>query len=236
MRNINELFEGGNYIYKGIELTPAVMAELVFAFYNGKQFKRQDAIKTVVDYHRENGGLLEKNDYVSVFKKACNSALKDISKNKGYGVWYIAENEENDSISDVPDVKDEGSEVSPNEEIVQLSDKIIGVGDKAVYVYYYDTYKQCAILKGSKVWACKVGRTDVDPIQRVLGQAGTCYPELPHIALIIRCDNSNMIETTLHTILKLRGKWMDYAPGTEWFMTSPEEIETIYNGLFESKE
>lgn len=95
-------------------------------------------------------------------------------------------------------------------------------------MYYYDVYVELAKLKGSSTWECKVGRTDRNPINRVLGQAGTCYPELPHIALIIKCADSSVLEAALHNILKMRGRWIADAPGTEWFMTTPQEIKDIY--------
>ncbi|MCH3923261.1 GIY-YIG nuclease family protein [Limosilactobacillus sp.] len=98
----------------------------------------------------------------------------------------------------------------------------------AVYLYYYDKYKELAELKGQHVWECKIGRTETDPISRVLGQAGTCYPELPHIALILNCDNSSLMEKALHSILKVKGRWLSDSPGKEWFITSPEEVENLY--------
>ena len=82
---------------------------------------------------------------------------------------------------------------------------------------------------GHSIWECKIGRTDKDPLQRIFGQAGTCYPELPHIALIIKCSNSLQLEAALHNILKLRNRWIENAPGTEWFLTSPAEIESVYH-------
>ena len=97
-----------------------------------------------------------------------------------------------------------------------------------MYLYYYDRYKELAEFKGYDIWECKIGRTDVDPIGRVVGQAGTCYPELPHIALIIYCDDSSLVEKALHSILKIKGRWLDKSPGKEWFITSPQEIEDIY--------
>ena len=239
MNRESDLFENGVYIYQGIELTAAIMAKMLKVFYSGKQFKRQEALKTIVDFHRDNGGLLEKKTYISTIKTALSKTLGDECINKSYGVWYLRPSDENEN--DVQSIveNNEGiieNEIIENESIqdeIQLSEKIIGDGDKAVYVYYYETYKQYALLQGKKAWECKVGRTDVDPIQRVLGQASTCYPESPHIALIIRCDNSNIIETTLHNILKLKGRWIENAPGKEWFITSPEEIEVIYRSIVE---
>ena len=229
--------ENGVYNYKGIELMPSVIADIIVAFYSGKLFRRSVVLDEIIEFHRKNGGVTNKNEYASAYKRACLVQLKDKIVNKGYGMWYVMPDEvsENESIEE----EIESSEIEDgnnNDESFQQSDKVIGSGDKAVYVYYYDTYKQCAELQGNSVWACKIGRTDTDPISRVFGQAGTCYPELPHIALIIHCPNSSIIETTLHNILKLRGKWIENAPGTEWFITSPEEVENIYYSLFDNQD
>lgn len=207
--------------YTGLKLTPNVFKEILIELFDGKQFERQDAIRLVKDYFVENGGILENKDYVAVFKKA-SQMLKDSGMiNRGYGTWAIAYKEERVEI--IPPTKDiqEG----------YTADKELGTGPCAIYVYYYDTYQKLAQLQGSSVWACKIGRTDRDPLQRVFNQAGTCYPELPHLALIIHCADSLKLESALHSILRFKNRWLEQAPGNEWFMTSPEEIESIYSAI-----
>jgi len=44
----------------------------------------------------------------------------------------------------------------------------------------------------------------------------------------MKCENSLLLESALHNILKLRNRWIENAPGTEWFITSPEEVESFY--------
>ena len=213
------------YKYEGIELTPNIFAELLIQFFDGKQFKRQTAIDIIVSFHKENGGLTAKNEYVSVFKKACQRLLKNGLINVGYGTWRL-----NYKVPEIEIVKD-----SIKEEIEYTADKIIGEGENAVYVYYYDAYMKLAKTKGEDSWECKVGRTDREPLQRVLGQAGTCYPEFPHIALLLLCDNSSILEAALHNALKLRGKHIENAPGSEWFNTTPKEVEDLYIALMNRK-
>ncbi len=210
------------YKYEGIELTPNVFVELLIQFYDGKQFKRQDAIDKITTYHAEQGGLLDKTEYVSVFKKASAKLRDEGLQQRGYGVWQLLyKKKEIDEIVKKENTKD-----------VELkADKEIGVGKKAVYVYYYDRYREFSLLKGYNVWECKIGRTDVDPLGRIFSQAGTCYPELPHLALLINCDDSSLLEKTLHDILRMRKRWLHNAPGKEWFLTSPEEIESIFKWL-----
>ena len=214
-----------NYEYSGVKLFPAVFKELLLLLFDGKQFTRQTAIKVVTDYHLEHGGIIEEGrDVVSIFKKATQDLQKADAGlvKKGYGTWELHYH-----VTDKTEVVEDINE----EAITYKVDESLGTGSNAVYVYYYDVYKELAENKGNAEWPCKIGRTDRDPIQRVIGQAGTCYPELPHIALIIYCDDSSALETALHSILKFQNKWLKNAPGTEWFSTSPREIKELYSML-----
>lgn len=207
--------------YSGLKLTPARFADILIELFDGKQFERQDAIALAKSFFVEHGGILENRDYAAVFKKA-SRLLKDKGMvNRGYGIWRI-------------NYIETETEIIHNEkkvEEVYTAHKEIGNGSCAVYVYYYDAYKELAQLNGKTVWECKIGRTDKDPVQRVFSQSGTCYPEFPNLALIIYCNDSSKLEAALHSILKYRGKWLENSPGSEWFITSPEEIEQIYKQL-----
>ena len=225
----NDLFnEKGDYVYKSLDLTPNIASRIVQHFYTGKTFRRQEAMNFVMDFHKNNGGVLKSKRYDATIKSAINK-LKDYVVNKEYGIWYLSEekvNEADKAVVKKERVKPADAPVIDDDAL--KPDKVIGFGKKSVYLYYYEAYKQLAFLKGNSSWACKIGRSDADPISRVFGQAGTCYPEIPHIALVIYCDNSSIIEDTIHNILKLRDRWMKDAPGTEWFITSPEEDAKIY--------
>ena len=73
---------------------------------------------------------------------------------------------------------------------------------------------------GKEFWACKIGSVET--------QAPTEMPELPEIRLILKTDDPENLEQILHNILMFRGKHITDAPGKEWFMTSPSEVEDIY--------
>lgn len=208
-----------DYKYAGVELMPSIFAELLILLFDGKQFKRSTAIKEVTKYHQDGGGLLGKKEYVAVFKKACQSLSQNGLSNIGYGIWRL-----NYEVQEVEIIEE-----TVKDTVEYAVDKTVGSGDNSVYVYYYDAYRKYAEQSGNQIWECKIGRTDKDPLQRVFGQAGTCYPELPHIALIMKCSNSSQLESVLHNVLKLRNRWIKDAPGTEWFLTSPTEVESIYH-------
>ncbi len=213
------------YEYYGIDLTPAVMKDLLIKLFDGKQFKRNDAINKIVEFHKQNGGIISNKNYAAVFKAATKWLKGNGLINCGYGVWRL--NYEKNDI--------EVEEISEKQEINYTADENIGTGDYSIYVYYYDIYKKYAEEKKEVYFPCKIGRTDRDPIQRVLGQCGTCYPEMPHISLIINWEDSARLETAIHSILKYQDKWLEEAPGTEWFMTNPEEIKKIYKEINSKK-
>lgn len=215
-----------SYEFSGLSLTPTIFGKLLITLFDGKRFNRHAAISEVVGYHRANGGIVKKgHNPINVFKKATlDLRKKDIGLvNKGQGLWELHYHE-----PELVEVVTDSSEV---DEVMYSVDEILGTGSNAVYVYYYDAYCELARVKGEVLWPCKIGRTDCDPIQRIIGQAGTCYPELPHVALIIYCDDSNVLETAFHNIMKVKGRWMADAPGKEWFMTSPDEIKAIYTSV-----
>lgn len=218
--------ETEDYEFSGLPLKPAIFGKLLIQLFDGKRFERQAAISEVVDYHREKGGIVKKGcNLIDVFKTATvNLRKKNIGLvNKGYGIWELHYHE-----PELVEVVTGSSEV---EEVVYSVDEILGTGPNAVYVYYYDAYCELVRINGEASWPCKIGRTDCDPIQRIISQAGTCYPELPHVALIIYCDDSNALETAFHDIMKFKGRWIVDAPGKEWFMTSPDEIKAIYTSV-----
>lgn len=218
-----------DYEFKGVKLTPKVFEKLLIQLFDGKQFERKDAIDKIRKYHVENGGIVEENrDLVSVFKKASQNLKSSNSglTNKSYGDWEL-----HYQVKELQGVVEHVEDKT----IDYAVDEIFGSGDNSVYLYYYDIYKRLAEEHGETTWPCKIGRTDRDPIQRVIGQAGTCYPELPHVALIIHCDDSSLLENAVHDVLKAQNKWMSSAPGTEWFVTSPDKVKKIYFMIQEEK-
>ncbi len=207
--------------YTGLKLTPRLFEEILIELFDGKQFERSDAIKTVIDYFVEHGGKKENKDYVSVFKKA-TSYLKDSGlENKGYGIWTLKYHKK--EIEEIIEPKTKRN-------IVEV-EQVIGEGEQSIYVYYYDIYERYAKTSNLNKWPCKIGRTDVNPLDRIADQAKTAYPELPHIALIIKCDDSAKLETAIHSVLKYQGAWIEDAPGSEWFNTNPNEIVTIFDSI-----
>lgn len=123
---------------QGLKLTPNEFKDLLIELFDGKQFERKNAVNTICDYWKNNGGIIEDKDYAAVFKKAC-SLLKDEGlKNKGYGVWTLAYSKK--EICKIETTVDEVMET-------YTADKIIGEGDNSIYLYYYESYKELSHLQ-----------------------------------------------------------------------------------------
>ena len=210
------------YKYLGRPLTPSIAQELIKELYAGKTADRKEIERTVQETHLERGG----ESSTAKTHHPAGLALMHMNKsglveNSSHGIWIV--HAEGD-ISVQPD----------SEEVIEpkLDSKTIGEGTEAVYVYYYPTYRCYAESQGEGVWACKVGQTEKDPDIRIRLQSSTALPEYPEVGLIIKTDKSEILESTIHNVLELSGKSKEDAPGTEWFITSPSEVEKIYENIF----
>jgi hypothetical protein len=121
----------------------------------------------------------------------------------------------------------DASQSSPAAALPYAAERTIGTGTSAIYLYYFSTYRTHSATNQGTRWPCKIGRSDRDPMLRVLSQAATALPELPTVALLIRTDDPSALEAALHAILTLRGRRSVQAPGTEWFDTTPDEVMQI---------
>lgn len=208
--------------YNGIKLTPSIFKKIMIDNLDGKQFSRQQAIDVVKEEFAKNGGNIEGLNFIALFKAATRNLKDNGIENIGYGIWRLQFKEKEIEILDRQDEKFD---------VNNVADKTIGEGDAYIYVYYFDIYKKYAELNNKDIWQCKVGKTDREVLGRIISQSGTSYPEKPHIALIIKCESSGKLEKALHSILKFKNRWIEEAPGNEWFMTNEKEIEEIYNSI-----
>lgn len=209
-----------NYKHQGIEMTGRIMLEIVTEKFANKRFSRQEAIQYAKNYHVVNGGICQKSTYVPVFKAM--TRMDKRFQSVGYGIWQI----------------DDGMEIEKNivepkrEELSYPVDKVIGEGKESVYVYYYDIYKKHNASIGLDMFPCKIGMSKREsPIDRIISQSPTAYPEYPHVALVIQCEDSRKLESVLHSILNFHNRKIKNSPGSEWYNTNPIEVETIYDSI-----
>jgi len=215
-----------DYPYRGVPLAPQIIFQLTKELFAGKLITRQNIVDQVPKVHLKRGGLPAKRSNI---RSSIDEALRMLQKagaveNPSHGYWKILPT--NTAVTpEVPQMSEitgePVSEVFPDESI---ADVVIGEGRASVYLYYLPTYRSRAEECGENRWPCKIGRTDQNPLQRVLSQAATALPEKPVVAVVFRTKYSAALETAFHSVFTLRGLAVQDAPGTEWFLTSPDEV------------
>jgi hypothetical protein len=216
-----------DYRYLGIPFSSGLAGEIIEAELAGRTLKRDEIVRFVASYHIENGGVSGIQTNSQVVKKALNMLLKRGSvRNPSTGFWVVGQTQIED---DAPDQLNTVDPIEQKTAIAFSALETIGEGESAVYVYYLPIYKLDAEQSGRSKWPCKIGKTDSDPLNRILSQAATALPERPVVALVIRTDSSSDMEKALHSILTLRGQRIPGAPGTEWFFSNPDEIKELYH-------
>lgn len=217
------------YKYSGLPLSPAIAEELILERFSGQVTARQTIVEEVNRLHIDRGGKpAEAVDLGSLVKRALKKLLDSGSaENPSQGYWRIGPeaSEPEDDASDSPPVSAQVPlEALPAADVVLGRE---GGGKGAVYLYYLPAYRLQSEAENATVWPCKIGRTDRDPLARILSQAATALPEKPHVALIVYTEHPLALEDAIHGVLTLRGRKVDDSPGKEWFLTSPEEVRTL---------
>lgn len=114
---------------------------------------------------------------------------------------------------------DEQEAIRVVQQIVDTSEVMrLGEGLGIVYAYGY----RCANDR------LKIGSTENDTVQRIAAQIGTSTPDKPVLYLEIKTDNCRALERAIQATLEARGKKI-VGGGAEWFITSRDEIEAIYD-------
>lgn len=213
------------YEYVERPLTLNIARKLIHELFAGQTVQRQDILRTVLDTHLERGGLVPRATSNNPVTLALASMRREgQTEDRGEGIFFIFSNLQSDESLDSENI--DAAEVNLRPE------KTIGSGKGSVYLYYFPTYKRLAELESETVWPCKIGKARHDAINRIRSQTRTALPEYPKIGLIIKTNELNLMETTIQNILRLQGKQKRDAPGTEWFVTSPSEVEQIYENNF----
>ena len=113
--------------------------------------------------------------------------------------------------------------------------RILGEGKGWVYLYYFDKEKAKAQDQRNEVWPCKIGLTQKDPEKRIQQQLEE-DSDIPIIALLLRTDEPELLEKTIHGFLRLHGRHIEGdIQGREWFRTNLEEVALIYKFITDWK-
>ena len=209
------------YEYVEKPLTQRIAQHLILELFAGQTVQKQEMMRIVEETHQERGGLpsqAQRNNPVTLalYNMRQEGQATKLEENNN---WLISSStQDDDSVDSEPD------NLEP--------EKIIGSGKQSVYLYYYPAYRRLAELQDEEVWACKIGKAKNDPLIRISSQTRTALPEYPTVGLIIKTNEFTLMETTIQNILKLHKKHIQNAPGREWFLTSPSEVERVYESVF----
>jgi hypothetical protein len=87
-----------------------------------------------------------------------------------------------------------------------------------------------ALIQEKSAFPIKIGKTINDVEERVAYQCkGSASFDNPVILGRWQVRRVSAVETAVHATLKSKGKWRENVPGTEWFNSTINEIETIVN-------
>ena len=105
-----------------------------------------------------------------------------------------------------------------------------GDGPCEVYSWYPPEYR----YRPDGRWPVKIGWTGSLGLRRRLQDFYENLPEMPHYLLRIGCTDepeARNREKLLHTYFEVRKQRIESVPGSEWFLTNPDEIEEAINLL-----
>lgn len=218
--------------------TPAAIQDLILELFAGQLVERRTIVDEVLATHIKRGGLPSRaKDFPRSVKKALTKLQEGgKAEHPSHGYWRIGAPAETaeplQGAQESATCPAETAVCPPDEEAEQpIADTVLGEGSGVVYLYYLPAYRAAAERNGDVLWPCKIGKTDGDPLTRVLSQAATALPERPHIAVILRTDMPKTWETALHNALTLRGLRIKDSPGAEWFLSSPDELLDLIRAL-----
>ena len=211
------------YKFVGKPLTPNIAQELIQELFTEQTVQKQEIVRIVDETHLERGGLAPRAKGPHPVTMALSKMKRDRqADNPDRGYWSILSPEDDESANSGETNFD--------------SERTIGLGKEAVYLYYFPAYKCLAELQGEEVWPCKIGSSVRDPLSRIRAQTRTSSAEYPKVGLIIKTNQSSLLENIIQDILKFQGKQKQDTAGTEWFVTSPSEVERVYKRNFENLE
>ncbi|BCW78904.1 GIY-YIG nuclease family protein [Arthrobacter sp. NicSoilC5] len=225
-----------SYEFRGAPLVPSMLVTLAPRIIAADTFRRSELASAGEEFHLANGGLKSNGAQPAQQAKKAISDLysKGIIEPAGGQYWRWT-NTRDQVISDIVQVAAEPE--NDSEVGFDISDDVIteGVGTGNLYVYFFPTYKELAESRNEARWPIKIGMTATgSAASRISDQVGTALPEAPLIAYIRRTDTPAKLERLVHSVLHFRGQTIEDAPGSEWFLSSPEEVKGIVDWVFSS--
>ena len=188
---------------------------------------KKEITKQVLEIHEKHGGRPPNSDPDRILNKAL-PLLCSTSEIERVGSGYYRA---------LAGVADRAIETEPSNDDIELAasgmhlepEQTLGEGPESVYVYFSENDRELSGYKQKSTWPCKVGFARGSVSSRVLAQGiKTAMASFPKIGLVIKSDNASALERVLHSALTEADAWIEEAPGSEWFMTSPQRITKWY--------
>ena len=199
---------------KGVVLSPELIkGHLVRLMEPGKAYTTAELWPMVNSNHEDSGGLLDEIRDPQGRVSKCLSELKreGLVNERTRGQWVRT-----------------GAQLQVERELEHTEAEVeLGEGREKVYGWYLPTYRRLAKSEGHGHFPLKVGRTARETAtDRIEEHVGT-VPERPKLGFMFKTDAASDWEQFIHGHLKLHGRHIAAAVGTEWFNTSPEELKAI---------
>ena len=198
------------YKHCGALMSPEIAAEFLYERYaciDERDFSC-DVAAELDEYHTKGGGLPH-NYKVSYFLRRGIRILKEngCATQKRILVWEIHER-----------VHEE---------------KVIGEGEDSVYLYYFRAERDLYPAwkdPSSILYPCNIGITKRGEETRVSEKTKDFY-EPPILALTMKTDKAKEMEEIIHRILIYNNRRCKAAQRTDWFNTTPLEVEKIFGSV-----
>lgn len=207
------------YRFSRYQALPEILSEP--EVHGGQPFRLIDIVTRVADRH------LSADQQAATYLRAETGEPKSVIQSIKWYVPFIAKNTKQlvplgDGMYRLPEAADIDS--------AELEDSALEDGDAEVAeapgVVYAFTFP--ALMKNGAAFPIKVGMTATDVQQRVMSQCkGAAAFENPKILGTWKVARVGHVESAVHKVLAARGKWREGVPGTEWFDTTIEEIQSI---------
>jgi hypothetical protein len=212
---------------------PIIRSLVEEVFREQAQWKSRELVDRIVQLHRERGGVTPPDPSLPIRRVLQDLRDEGAVVAPGHGWWRW--NGDGAPETGIPEDQVDEPQLRTDELISDLQpaiqvEKELGSGSECVYLYFNPNDRRLAELEGRASWECKIGRTSsCDSIGRILGQGiKTSLSRLPTVGLVLRTDDSAALEKAVHASLRLVGADVPDSPGSEWFMTSPAQIEAWY--------
>lgn len=195
----------------------------------GKPFKLLDLSKKVLDAH------LTKAQQEQTYLRKNTGAPMSVAASVKFYIPYLAEATEQlvklgGGMFRIPTDADLDQEAVETAAIDAATDDSPEEGsDLAGWIYAF-TFPLIERTDGP--FPIKVGKTSGDVAKRVAFQCRQSASFEP--AKVLKSWKVKRVgpaELAVHNVLKARGRWRETAPGTEWFDTTVDEVESIVTFL-----